>query len=67
VEDPVVREVGDKDTEIFVHYGTSISVIVKTEYSEVDGNVVWIRLYFLVGRPLENIGTQLLQESRMVS
>ena len=42
MENPVVREVGDKDTEIFVHYGTSISVIVKTEYSEVDGNVVGI-------------------------
>ena len=62
----MVREVGDKDTEIVVHYGTSISVIVKTEYSEVDGNVVGVRLYFLVGRPLENIGTQLLQESRIV-
>ena len=62
----MVREVGDKDTEIFVHHGTSISVIVKTEYSEVDGNVVGVRLYFLVGRPLENIGTQLLQESRIV-
>ena len=33
MEDPVVREVGDKDTEIFVHYGASIS-------SEVDGNEV---------------------------
>ena len=57
MKDPVVWEVGDKDTKITVHYCTSISVIVKTEYSEVDGNVVRIRLYFLVARPLENIGT----------
>ncbi len=29
MEDPVVTEVSDKDTEIFVHDSTSISVIVK--------------------------------------
>ncbi len=39
---------------------------MKTEYSEVDGNVAGNRLYFLVGRSMENIGAQFLQESQIV-
>jgi hypothetical protein len=66
VEDPVVEEVGNKYTEILVHYGSSVSVIVKTEYSEVGGDMMRVRLYFLVGRPLEDIGAQLLEESCIV-
>jgi len=59
VKDPVVEEVGDKDTEIFVHYGSGISVIVKTEDSEVGSDMMTVRLNFLIGGSLEDIDTQL--------
>ncbi len=61
MEDPVIEEVGNKYTEILVHYGSSVSVIVKTEYSEVGGDMMRVRLHFLIGRPLEDIGAQLLE------
>jgi len=59
VEDPVVEEVGDKDVEIFVHYGSGISVILQTEHSEVGSDMMRVRLNFLVGCFLEDISTQL--------
>ena len=53
----MIEEVGDKKTEVFLHYGSCISVVVETEYSKVGCDMMMVRLNLLIGCPLEDICT----------